>query len=71
MSCARFGSRISPWLCVPVRHGGVWNGGVHRGVFADRMTYATAMAMTAVTVFTLGAIAAWAGKERHSVAFGE
>jgi hypothetical protein len=29
------------------------------------------MAMTAVTVFTLGAIAAWAGKERHSVAFGE
>ena len=40
-------------------------------VFADRMTYASAMAMTAVTVFTLGAIAAWMGKERHSVAFGE
>jgi len=40
-------------------------------VFADHMTYATAMALTAVTVFTLGAIAAWAGRERHGVAFGE
>ena len=39
-------------------------------VFADHMTYATAMALTAVTVFTLGAIAAWAGRERHGVAFG-
>jgi len=40
-------------------------------VFADHMTYATAMALTAVTVFTIGAIAAWAGHERHGVAFGE
>jgi len=40
-------------------------------VFADHMTYATAMALTAVTVFTLGAVAAWAGRERHGVAFGE
>ena len=40
-------------------------------VFADRMTYANAMAMTAVTVFILGAIAAFAGRERHGVAFGE
>jgi MFS transporter, SHS family, lactate transporter len=40
-------------------------------IFADRMTYATAMALTAATVFTLGAIAAWAGKERHGVEFGE
>jgi SHS family lactate transporter-like MFS transporter len=40
-------------------------------VFADRMTYAHAMALTAITVFTLGAIAAWAGRERHGVAFGE
>jgi hypothetical protein len=29
------------------------------------------MALTAVTVFTLGAVAAWAGRERHGVAFGE
>jgi MFS transporter, SHS family, lactate transporter len=38
-------------------------------VFAERMTYANAMAVTAVTVFTLGAIAAWVGRERHSVEF--
>ena len=38
-------------------------------VFAERMTYANAMALTAVTVFTLGAIAAWAGRERHGVEF--
>jgi SHS family lactate transporter-like MFS transporter len=40
-------------------------------IFADHMTYATAMALTAVTVFTIGAIVAWAGKERHGVVFGE
>ncbi|HMA25704.1 MAG TPA: MFS transporter [Gemmatimonadaceae bacterium] len=40
-------------------------------VFADHMTYATAMALTAITVFTLGAVAAWAGRERHGVVFGE
>src|ERR1041385_1970515 len=40
-------------------------------VFADHMTYATAMAATAVTVFSLGAVAAWVGKERHGVVFGE
>jgi SHS family lactate transporter-like MFS transporter len=40
-------------------------------VFADHMTYATAMAATAITVFSLGAIVAWLGKERHGVAFGE
>ncbi len=40
-------------------------------VFADHVSYATAMALTAATVFSLGAIAAWAGRERHSVAFGE
>jgi SHS family lactate transporter-like MFS transporter len=39
-------------------------------VFADRMTYAHAMALTAVTVFSLGAIAAWVGRERHRVEFG-
>lgn len=40
-------------------------------VFADRMPYSRAMAFTAFTVFTLGAIAAWLGKERHGVEFGE
>jgi SHS family lactate transporter-like MFS transporter len=40
-------------------------------VFADRMTYAHAMALTAATVFVLGAVAAFAGRERHGVAFGE
>jgi SHS family lactate transporter-like MFS transporter len=40
-------------------------------VFADHMPYSRAMAFTAFTVFSLGAIAAWLGKERHGVAFGE
>jgi SHS family lactate transporter-like MFS transporter len=40
-------------------------------VFAERMSYANAMALTAATVFSLGAIAAWMGRERHAVAFGE
>jgi MFS transporter, SHS family, lactate transporter len=40
-------------------------------VFADRMSYANAMAMTAITVFTLAAIATWFGREKHGVAFGE
>ena len=40
-------------------------------LFAQRMTYAKAMSLTAVTVFTLAAIAAWAGRERRGVLFGE
>lgn len=40
-------------------------------VFAERTTYANAMALTAVTVFTLGAVAAWMGRERHGIVFGE
>jgi MFS transporter, SHS family, lactate transporter len=39
-------------------------------VFADRMPYARAMSVTAVTVFALGAIVAWFGRERHRVEFG-
>ena len=39
-------------------------------VFADRMTYAHAMAGTAVTVFVLGALVAFLGRERHRVEFG-
>jgi SHS family lactate transporter-like MFS transporter len=39
-------------------------------VFAGHMTYARAMALTGVTVFVLGAIAAWFGREKHGVEFG-
>jgi SHS family lactate transporter-like MFS transporter len=40
-------------------------------VFAERTTYANAMALTAATVFTGGAIAAWLGRERRGMVFGE
>ena len=40
-------------------------------LFAERMTYAKAMSFTAATVFTLAAIAAWLGRERRGVVFGE
>ena len=40
-------------------------------VFAERMTYAKAMSLTAATVFTLAAIAAWVGRERRGIVFGE
>jgi SHS family lactate transporter-like MFS transporter len=40
-------------------------------VFAEHLTYATSMALTAATVFTLGAIVAWAGRERRGIVFGE
>jgi MFS transporter, SHS family, lactate transporter len=39
-------------------------------VFAERMTYARAMSVTAVTVFTLAAVVAWLGRERRGVVFG-
>jgi SHS family lactate transporter-like MFS transporter len=35
-----------------------------------KMRYATAMALVAVTVFTLGAIVAWLGRERRGATFG-
>jgi SHS family lactate transporter-like MFS transporter len=40
-------------------------------VFAEHATYATSMALTAVTVFVGGAIAAWLGRERRGMIFGE
>jgi SHS family lactate transporter-like MFS transporter len=40
-------------------------------IFAERTSYANAMALTAVTVFALGAIAAGVGREKRAVAFGE
>ena len=42
-----------------------------QAVFAKRMSYATAMALTAVTVFAFAAIATAAGKERRGIAMGE
>ncbi len=39
-------------------------------VFGERTSYANAMALTAVTVFTLAAVATWFGRERHGVEFG-
>lgn len=39
-------------------------------LFAERMTYARAMSMTAVTVFSLAAIVAWLGTEKRGVVFG-
>jgi SHS family lactate transporter-like MFS transporter len=38
-------------------------------VFAARTTYAMAMSLTAVTVFSLAALAARAGPERHGEAW--
>ena len=39
-------------------------------VFAVRFSYASAMALTALTVFTLAAIVVGLGRERHAVQFG-
>ena len=39
--------------------------------YAARWSYSTAMSLVAVTVFSLGAVAAWIGRERHGVVFGE
>jgi len=40
-------------------------------VFATRFTYANAMALTAITVFTLAAIVVGLGREKHGVHFGQ
>ena len=42
-----------------------------QAVFAKRMSYATAMALTAVTVFAFAAIATASGKERRGIAMGQ
>jgi SHS family lactate transporter-like MFS transporter len=44
---------------------------VIEATFAARTSYAVAMSLTAVTVFTLGAIVAWLGWEKKGIAFGE
>jgi MFS transporter, SHS family, lactate transporter len=40
-------------------------------VFAERMSYSAAMALTGVTVFSMAAIVTMAGRERRGQAFGE
>lgn len=40
-------------------------------VYAERTNYATAMALTAISVFTLASIMAWIGRERHAQRFGD
>ena len=39
-------------------------------VYAQKTTYAWAMALTAVSVFTMASIMAWIGKEQHGAEFG-
>jgi len=39
-------------------------------VYAQKTSYATAMALTAISVFTLASIVAWFGRERHGHRFG-
>ena len=40
-------------------------------LFAERMSYAKAMSLTALTVFSIAAIVASLGRERHGVEFGK
>ena len=40
-------------------------------VFAERMSYATAMSVTAVTVFAGAVLAIALGREKHGISFGE
>jgi SHS family lactate transporter-like MFS transporter len=44
---------------------------VIEATFAARTNYATAMSLTAVTVFSIGAAVAWLGRERKGIVFGE
>ena len=40
-------------------------------VYAQKTSYATAMALTAISVFVMAALIAWLGRERHGAEFGE
>jgi SHS family lactate transporter-like MFS transporter len=44
--------------------------GYLEALFAARTSYAHSMAIVAVTVFSVGAIIAWVGREKHAVQFG-
>lgn len=39
-------------------------------IYAQKTSYATAMALTAINVFVLASIMAWLGRERHGAEFG-
>jgi SHS family lactate transporter-like MFS transporter len=39
-------------------------------VYAQRTSYSTAMALTAISVFVLASLMAWVGRERHGADFG-
>ena len=39
-------------------------------VYAEKISYATAMALTAISVFVLASVMAWLGRERHGAEFG-
>jgi SHS family lactate transporter-like MFS transporter len=41
-----------------------------QAAYAARTSYATAMALTAISVFTVAALMAWVGRERHGQRFG-
>jgi MFS transporter, SHS family, lactate transporter len=40
-------------------------------MYAQKTSYATAMALTAASVFTMAAVMAWLGRERHGAEFGD
>jgi SHS family lactate transporter-like MFS transporter len=39
-------------------------------VLSERFSFATTMALTALTVFSLAAFVIWMGREKHAVEFG-
>ncbi|HEV8150561.1 MAG TPA: MFS transporter [Gemmatimonadales bacterium] len=43
---------------------------VIEALFAERTSYAVAMSLTAVTVFSLAALVAWLGREKRGIVFG-
>jgi MFS transporter, SHS family, lactate transporter len=43
---------------------------VIEAVFAERTSYAVAMSLTAVTVFSLAAVVTWLGREKRGIVFG-
>jgi SHS family lactate transporter-like MFS transporter len=43
---------------------------VIQAVLSDRFSFATTMALTALTVFSLAAFVIWMGREKHAVEFG-
>jgi SHS family lactate transporter-like MFS transporter len=44
--------------------------GFIQAIYAARTSYATAMALTAISVFTIAIFMAWLGREQHGQRFG-